>query len=502
MADDTTLDLSIRTKADTAGINATADALSKAEAKARDLGAASTVAGDAMESAMESAKAKIQAAEQSINAAKSSAADNGKMAQIGAVVDVGNTVVNAAKAGWEIGKALREPLERVLQDGFSISNLLGLDEGAQETAAQTRAAFNDIAAAHAELVEKLNSPPDNAGDWLRELAQASDFASAALERLQRIQKAQDSAAAKLEDAKHKANVEGIEGGGGTDADKARAMAEETARHEAEKLKQREAARAGTVNQAKQEAQRAQSDRLEKEGVLFEQDKRARLAIEADLAGKERAAHYSDAPEWARKEQEEEGRRIFLKERGANPDAIGSAKDEMQAREKAAQAVAAARIQEKKKSDAIAGVEAVAGIEGAADKQATASGVNVSRAQAERRAAGFDERDKASVAREQDKQAREKERAREKAEQGLNRDAAGIGSNLASVSKGGNANATALQAAAAKLKDGTNAEEVSGVLEAINQLGPALAGRDEAAKAEFRSIRAALQQLQAQFKNQR
>jgi hypothetical protein len=418
MADEARLDLNIQTSANPAEVKKLDDALKATAASAESVGTAGGKAGDDLENAFASAKARIEAAQERIansgeagGDAASSMADGIKRKFEG--VDWGDllgktaAVTAAATTGWEIGQTLSDAIDRVRANGLSWQAIIGPDaaaDAADAAAGALAVSFSRIRQDHEDLVRTIErGPAEDSADWLRELDTNARRAADSLRALHAIESAANKAAASAINERHANQVDEIEGSDMSDADKATARSRADAERETALFQQREAERQAEVSRRAAAANAARQNRVDTESIAAEQERRARLAAEADQAAAAMAAQY-DNPE-AKASQGQAARENFLNARGVSPDELDSGPKEAQkleaARAAAARAAEASRRAALERDSAAASAQ----IESAADRNATLGRTRRGLNQASRQAEEYNVRDEQRAAREQEREAR-------------------------------------------------------------------------------------------------
>jgi len=453
----------------------------QAEAKVENL-------GDEFDQSMARAKAAIAGAEAKLADLKDGAGQAGQQAGealsdgvsqgagkgglsggIGAVMDVSSSIQEAWQIGTMIGEGLWGAIERTMEDGFSWESILGKDAATQEAEATAQSVSNAISAikaTHADLVQQLSSTPDNATKWLDEINEKSKRALDAMQSLQKIQAAKESAAQQIGNSALADRKAAIEASTAPKDVKAQQMADAEAEHAKFSLSLRERGRQTQNETLGAKASGAQREYVEKDAAAGQQRRRAEAAQKADVEAESYAANYAGNPEHLIKEQRDAAYQRSLKAQGFDPGSFGDAKQEQAAKaaaDKAAKDAAAKARQAALERDTTAATNSIAS---RADQQTTNSGITRTRAAGEQKAQAL----RAQTA---DK-----------------------------VDDATDAAATTLAKATEAMSKGKGKDAGSSVAAAIDKLTPLLIEADQRQRAELELMKSKLEKLASQLKNSR
>lgn len=394
---DLAVKINLITTADGKGVDETKRALDQVGTEATQAERKVESLGDEFEQSMAAAKAAVAGAEAKLHDLGTSAGEAGQEAGralsdglstgsksggltggIGAVMDVSASVQEAWQLGTEIGGALWGAIERTMEDGLSWESILGKSAATQEAEDTAQSISNAIAAikaTHADLVQQLESTPDNATKWLDEINEKSKRALDAMQALTKIQSAKESAAQQIGNSALADRKAAIQASDLPKEEKAKQMAEAEAEHAKFSLSLRERSRQTQNETLGAKASGAQREYVEKDAAAGQQRRRAEAAQKADAEAEAYAANYAGNPEHLIKEQRDGAYQRSLKAQGFDPASFGDAKTEQQAKvaaDKAAKDAAAKARQAALERDTTA---ATNGIASGADQQITASTIS-------------------------------------------------------------------------------------------------------------------------------
>lgn len=393
---DLAVKINLITSADGKGVDETKRALDQLGTEATQAERKVENLGDEFEQSMAAAKAAVAGAEAKLHDLGTSAGEAGQEAGralsdgvqtgtksggltggIGAVMDVSASVQEAWQLGTDIGGALWGAIERTMEDGLSWESILGKSAATQEAEDTAQAVSNAIAAikaTHADLVQQLESTPDNATKWLDEINEKSKRALDSMQALTKIQSAKETAAQQIGNSALADRKAAIESSNLPKEEKAKQMADAEAEHAKFSLSLRERGRQTQNETLGAKASGAQREYVEKDAAAGQQRRRAEAAQKADAEAEAYAANYAGNPEHLIKEQRDAAYQRSLKAQGFDPGSFGDAKTEQAAKaaaDKAAKDAAAKARSAALERDTTA---ATNGIASQTDQQLTASGI--------------------------------------------------------------------------------------------------------------------------------
>ncbi len=401
---DSTVDIKITTSADTQPIKALEKELKGAEQAVKDIPAAAKKAEASLDNFSTEVIANLQAVKQKTQETQDALKQAGEQGGAGMVDNLsgklagvdwedmlgrGAAVAAAAASGYAIGQMLGDAINRISEDGLSWDSILGTqsaEEQAGLAAVALRDSFAQIQEDYTALVQALEAgPKEDATKWLSDLDEGARRAAESLKTLHGIESAKNKAAAADAQATHADKLNEIEGSNASPADKKMQKAAADVERDTALFVLREKERQAKVEQAAMEAAQARKRITETQNIEVDQERRARAAIEVDMAEEKSRAESKTARapiteedpqkrvllETRQKQQEDDAakqvRAREAQKKGFDPDDLGSAEKEKSKLDISRKAVEKARAESRSAALKRDGTAATAGIESASDK---------------------------------------------------------------------------------------------------------------------------------------